>query len=137
MFKCDIENCLECSEKNNNLRCLKCKNGYEPFNNLCIEKECEIGKNEKCFSCRKEEGRKNECQTCNDRYFISEEKATVCSKCSINNCKKCGILSGKEICYECDDTFKSIKVKMEILNHANVMKVWALRMDYVLKKEIV
>ena len=110
-LKCDIENCLECSEKNNNLRCLKCKNGYEPFNNLCIEKECEIGKNEKCFSCRKEEGRKNECQTCNDRYFISEEKATVCSKCSINNCKRCGILFGKEICYECDDTFKSIKDK--------------------------
>ena len=108
-LKCDLENCLECNEKNNNLRCLKCKNGYESLNNLCIEKECEKGKNEKCLSCRKEIGRKNECQTCNDGYLISKESATICSKCSINNCKRCGILSGKEVCYECEDTFKSIK----------------------------
>ena len=96
-------------KKKNNLRCLKCKNGYEPMNNACIEKECERGKNEKCLSCRKEEGRKNECQTCNDGYLISQESSTICSKCSINNCKRCGILSGKEICYECDDTFMPIK----------------------------
>ena len=42
-------------------------------------------------------------------YFISKENSTICSKCTINNCKKCGISSGKEICYECDDTFKPIR----------------------------
>ena len=62
-LKCDIENCLDCSENNNKLRCHKCKIGYELINNLCIEKVCKRGKNEKCFSCRKDKGRKSECET--------------------------------------------------------------------------
>ena len=108
-LKCDIDKCLECNIKNNNLICNKCKNGYELLNNLCVEIACERGKNEKCLSCRKEEGRKNECETCNDGYLISKESSTICSKCTINNCKRCGILSGKEVCDECDDTFKPIR----------------------------
>ena len=104
-----IENCAECNEINNNLICNKCQEGYQLLDNLCIEKNCEIGKNEKCTSCKTEKGRKKECNTCNDGYFISEDNSTFCSKCSINNCRKCSFTNGKEICNECVDTFSSIK----------------------------
>lgn len=100
-----IKDCIECEEDNFNLNFIKYKNGYQLLNNLCIEKECEIGENEKCASCKTEIGRKNECNTCNEGYFISEDNSTFCSKCSIENCKKCSILNNVEICDECLDTF--------------------------------
>ena len=109
-LKCDIiENCLECNEENNTLICHKCQEGYEYIDNSCVEKVCELGKNEKCSSCKTEKGRKSECKTCNIGYFISEENPKICSKCSVSNCKQCSFRNGKEVCDECENTFKPIK----------------------------
>ena len=103
-----IPNCIECNVENKILVCNKCQDGFQLLENLCIEKVCEIGKNEKCASCKTEKGRTIECNTCNEGYFISEEISTICSKCSINNCRKCSITNGKEICEKCLDTFLTI-----------------------------
>ena len=109
-LNCDIiENCLDCKEVNNNVKCKKCPNGYEILDNSCIERDCSIGKNEKCSSCKIEKGRKRECKTCNEGYFLSEENQTICSKCTIKNCKQCSFKDRKEVCDECKDTFISIK----------------------------
>ena len=99
-----IEDCTECNEDNNKLICNKCKEGYELINNSCIEKNCEIGPNEKCLSCKLEKDSKKDCYTCNEGYFL-KENSTICTKCSINNCKKCSFMNNKEICNECLDTF--------------------------------
>ena len=99
-----IEDCMECNEDNNKLICNKCREGYELINNSCIEKNCEIGANEKCSSCKLVKDKKKECYTCNEGYFL-KENSTICSKCTINNCKKCSFINNKEICNECLDTF--------------------------------
>ena len=104
--KCDIEGCLICSGTKNNKKCNLCNNNYILINNKeCIEKECNVGENEKCASCRTEKGRKKECLTCNKGYYIFKNNPYKCSKCSINNCKKCFIYSNKEICLECENNF--------------------------------
>lgn len=64
----------------------------------------EIGEKEKCSSCKTINGRKKECQTYNDGYFISQPNSTFCKKCSLNNCKKCSISNGKEVSEECLDS---------------------------------
>ena len=104
-----IKNCDECLLINITLSCLKCKEGFNLINNECLEETCEIGENEKCASCREEDGRKKECNLCNEGYYNSEENPYICKKCSIENCKKCIFKFGKEICLECLDTFSKIK----------------------------
>ena len=108
--KCDIEGCLECFGTKNNKFCSNCKNGFNLVNNKCIKETCAIGENEKCASCRNESGKEKVCATCNDGYFIQENSNSfICSKCSINNCKKCSIISNKEICLECNSNFTETK----------------------------
>ena len=108
--KCDIEGCLECFSSNNNKSCSNCQIGFSLINNKCIKEACVIGENEKCTSCRNERGKEKVCATCNDGYFIQENSNSfICSKCSINNCKKCQIISNIEICLECKANFTEAK----------------------------
>ena len=104
---CNIENCLESSGTKNNPICEKCENGYEIKSGICELKQCEIGENEKCKSCRTEKNRQNECFTCNEGYYLPENSnSQTCVKCSIDNCKKC---SNNNICLECKANFKENK----------------------------
>ena len=44
-----------------------------------------------------------ECLTCNEGYFISDNsKSFVCTKCSVQFCKKC---SNDDICEQCNNNF--------------------------------
>ena len=61
------------------------------------------------FICKTEIGRKIECSTCNEGYYLSVNNSTLCPKCSIENCRKCSNLNKKEICQECLHTFSSIR----------------------------
>lgn len=100
---CDIEGCLECFGSKN---CSKCQNGYNLINNECIKETCIIGENEKCSSCKNETGKEKECATCNEGYFIDENSnSSFCQKCTIQNCDKCSLYLGKEICMECKSNF--------------------------------
>ena len=104
-----IHNCMQCILDNDTLFCHKCKNGFILINNECVEEMCIIGDNEKCASCREEKGRKKECYSCNDGFYISDSNPYICKKCSIKNCKRCLFKDGNEICLKCNDTYVKIK----------------------------
>ena len=110
-----IENCIECSDYSKDIiQCSKCKEGFYLDNNKCIEEKCVIGNDEKCASCKTETGKEKECATCNEGYFAPENtNPSICTKCSINNCKVCNSLLNKEICYECKEGFEPIKVSYD------------------------
>ena len=118
--RCD-EGCLECiaDDETGKSICLKCKENnydesnyefdseydnrseYKLYNGKCIKK-CEIGINEKCQSCNEENGKYDECLTCNEGYYynINYNKG-ICKK--INNCNS---EQGKaDNCQECDDGY--------------------------------
>ena len=63
--------CLKC-EDNNNIE-YELNNGnkseYKLYNGKCYKK-CEIGENEKCRNCNEQNGKYNECLTCNDGYYF-------------------------------------------------------------------
>ena len=105
--KCDLNGCSQCFGFKNNKLCIKCQDGYEL---KCVEESCIIGENEKCSSCRTEIGRKKECLTCNQGFYIKENaNPTKCFRCPIPNCKQCYSYLGQEYCKECKSTFEEIK----------------------------
>ena len=58
-----------------------------------------IGDNEKCVSCRSEETREKECQTCNEGYYTKENNNSfTCFKCTIEDCKQCYFYLNQEYC---------------------------------------
>ena len=132
--KCDIDGCLNCSGTKNNKKCNLCINNYILNNNNdCIEENCVIGENEKCASCRTELGRKKECLTCNDGYYIIKNGSYICSKCSINNCKKCSIYLNKEICLECEKNFFENKNNDNMIESCYCPSYYNLTNGYCLK----
>ena len=110
-----IKECAECFGDLKYPICIKCKEGFRLENNLCIEETCDLGIEDKCKTCKNEIGRKKECSSCNDGYYLEENKISYkCSKCSIKNCKKCSIELGYEVCHECKNDFILIKDDNEI-----------------------
>ena len=106
-----ILNCIECLGTKEDIICSKCEDGYEIINNKCeIKQTCVIGDEEKCSSCKNENGKEKECNTCNEGYFIPENtNVYTCSKCTLNNCKSCFGKINQDICLECKENFESIK----------------------------
>ena len=109
--KCDLDECLQCSEIKNKKVCLKCKEGFELKDGSCFEETCSTGENEKCASCRTEAGRKKECLTCNEGYFIYEDEKninqTICQKCDLDNCSQCyGTKNNIKVCLQCYEGFE-------------------------------
>ena len=78
--KCSIDNCEKCSENNNTIFCLACMSDFIPIYENGIIKfcqyHCEIGKDEKCFSCDSEN---IICTSCNIGYKFLK------GKCVLNN----------------------------------------------------
>lgn len=105
-----IQNCIECSGKKEDIKCLKCKEGFNIINNKCIE-ICSIGNDEKCASCKTELGKEKLCATCNEGYFLPDNtEHYTCRKCSTNYCKTCSGLLNEDKCYECKEGYKATKV---------------------------
>lgn len=101
-----IKEFIECYGTIINPICLKCKEGFKLENNTCLEESCVIGNEDKCKTCRNESGRKFECDSCNEGYYLEVNKISYkCLKCSVKNCKKCSNNSGYEICNECESNF--------------------------------
>ena len=75
---------------------------------ICIKSKCDIGENEKCFSCQTEEGSKNNCLSCNDGYYLSENDndKTKCKKFQIEGCKSCDKYQG--ICDQCKKFYEPV-----------------------------
>ena len=101
-----IKECIECSGTLLNPICLKCKEGFKLENNKCLEELCIIGDEDKCKTCKNETGRKKECNSCNEGYYLEENTISYkCLKCSVENCKKCSKSFGYEVCDECNNNF--------------------------------
>ena len=103
-----FDKCEKCIGSKETLKCNKCKIGYIlNENNLCIKAKCNIGEKEKRFSCRRDEGKENECLNCNEGYYLSiyDIDKTKCKKCQIEGCKYC---NNEGICEQCKDYYEPI-----------------------------
>ena len=76
------------------------------LNNGKCEKQCKIGKGNRCKSCNLEEGKKGQCLTCNDGYYFDESKNTTeCQKIEIENCSQAIIESNTVKCTNCTNGY--------------------------------
>ena len=79
--------------------CSFCELGYDLFDNKCKLKKieisnCTIGEEEKCKECNNNPQLRNQCKTCNEGYYLSEDEnenknKTICQKCDIEGCLEC------------------------------------------------
>ena len=76
--KCSINNCEKCYERNNTNVCIFCMSDFIPIYENGIIKSCryhcEIGKDEKCFSC---DSNNINCSSCNAGYKLSNGKCIL------------------------------------------------------------
>ena len=65
--------------------------------------DCETGTDDKCKSCRSEEGQTYKCFTCNEGYYLPKNvnNPTKCKKC-FRTCKECTDYMN---CYSCIDNY--------------------------------
>ena len=103
--KCDIDNCLECTGDTSFTKCIMCQDDYILTGGICL-KNCEIGENNKCLKCNDEEGKINQCSSCNRGYYLPDDNKhdkVHCEKCLINGCMTCSGNSPEHICIKCED----------------------------------
>ena len=113
--KCD-EGCTECVSDNETDKsvCIKCEgnddyedeNKFKLYNGKCIKK-CEISNDgERCRSCKEEDGKYDECLTCNDGYYFDiNYNKSKCKRIDIENCTQAIIESDSVRCINCTDGY--------------------------------
>ena len=115
------DHCIKCSGQDSFVLCHECEQGYILKNNLCEketetnpdkeEESCILGLDEKCVSCSEETGKKNQCDKCNEGYYLPTDKNEnlKCESCKkIANCASCeGSLENLQ-CNKCEEGFKLI-----------------------------
>ncbi len=109
-FSCNIiANCSSCFGIINNIICSSCLSGYYLENNECkkekeIIQNCTIGENHLCKKCNSNENLKNECEDCNEGYYLplDAQNRTFCENCNkIKGCIKCSGTKITPICSKC------------------------------------
>ena len=106
-----IEYCSPCFGEKNNFLCTKCKDGYILNNNQCIKKQedipnCIISLNEKCKTCNNNPKLKNQCESCNEGYFLLEDgNKTICEICDIEGCLNCSGTKNNKKCNLCINNY--------------------------------
>ena len=116
--KCEINNCLECIENSTYTKCIKCEENYTLSGGLCLN-YCEIGKFDKCSKCSDEPGKINQCQICNDGYYLPEDEEynkTQCEQCQIKNCSVCSGNFINNTCIKCENNFTAIYENGKIIS---------------------
>ena len=86
------ENCLEKNCNNMTGYCFECINGF--YGDFCNDK-CP----DNCKKCNRENGK---CETCEDNYYLKEEKCIECSEDCLN--KTCNNITGR--CINCKNNDK-------------------------------
>ena len=71
--------------------------------------------------------------TCNEGYYIFKNGSYICSKYSINNCKKCSVYLNKEICLECEKSFLENKDNNNMIERCYCPSYYNLTNGYCLK----
>ena len=109
-FSCNIiAHCSSCFGIINNIICSSCLSGYYLENNECKnEKEiiqiCTIGENQLCKKCNSNENLKNECEDCNEGYYLPSDaqNRSFCENCNkIKGCIECSGTKINPICSKC------------------------------------
>ena len=106
-----IEHCLACFPEKGYVLCTECENGYILYNNQCNKEEevipnCVIGLNEKCKTCNDNPKLRNQCESCNEGYYLLEDgNKTVCEKCDIEGCLICSGTKNNKICNLCNNNY--------------------------------
>ena len=111
-----FENCEKCDGSKETLKCSKCKSGYTlNKDKICIQQKCNVGEKEKCFDCKTDDGKENECLLCNEGYYLplNSNDKSVCKKCQIDGCKSCNNING--ICQQCKDYYEPLLNNGEII----------------------
>ena len=110
-----IENCASCFGEKDYAVCLSCELGYNLIDNKCEEKNaqiCEIGEKEKCKTCKSNPKLQNECETCNEGYYLSEDNnKTTCELCDIEGCLECFGSKDNKFCSKCQNGYNHINNK--------------------------
>ena len=116
-LSCDnkIVHCNDCLGNKYHIKCFSCELPFYLENNKCIKKQtkekCITGKKEKCKTCREEEDLIDQCETCNEGYYLSENtNKTECLSCNINikNCLECNEEKKNLICNKCQKGYELI-----------------------------
>ena len=110
-LNCELYNCKECKNDldKDDVICKNCLEGYILIENKC-EKNCELGENEKCKTCVYKMGETDNCESCNDGYFIPNNTGNIqyyiknCYKCE-EGCLKCHGIPDETICDVCQKDF--------------------------------
>ena len=120
---CSIkDHCIKCIGQSSFILCQECEEGYILKNNICEKKEnivslnddeesCSLGIDEKCVSCHKEKGKKNECEECNNGFYLptDSDKNTKCESCKkIKNCESYSGTLNSPKCQKCEIGYKLI-----------------------------
>ena len=117
--KCE-DGCIECVPDNqtDGSICIRCeeeynsyddenlyKRKYRLYNGKCIKK-CNIGYEEECKSCNEEDGKYDQCSSCNPFYYFDENYSTSeCKKIDIEYCIEAVVESGTVICTNCSNGY--------------------------------
>ena len=116
--KCEINNCLECIGNNTYTKCIKCEENYILSGGLCLN-YCEIGNFDKCAKCSDEPGKINQCEICNDGYYLPEKgdyNKTQCEKCQIKGCNICSGNLINNTCIKCESNLTAIYENGKIIS---------------------
>ena len=129
--KCD-EGCIDCIPDNETDAsiCLRCENensdyDYEDYDDYDYDedyyyysankyrlykgkcmKKCVRGSRDRCKSCSKEDGKYDQCSSCNPGYYFDENYNTSkCKKIEIENCIEAVVESGTVRCTNCSNGY--------------------------------
>ncbi len=77
---------------------------------MCLN-YCEIGKLDKCAKCNDEPGKINQCEICNEGYYLPENEdynKTQCEQCQIKGCSVCSGNLNNNTCIKCESNLTAI-----------------------------
>ena len=141
--KCEINNCLECIWNNTYTKCIKCEENYILSGGLCLN-YCEIGEFDKCAKCSDEPGKINQCEICNDGYYLPENEEynkTQCEQCQIKGCNVCSGNLINNTCIKCENNLKaktaSTPDRIDIIKNGKLFdNIIEIKGDHVIKTQL-
>ena len=107
--KIEIENCINATVEDDQVKCLNCSEGYMLHENKCYE-TCKTGTGKKCKACNPSFENRLYCESCNKYYYLfNGTKTTECKTCNNSNyCSECEYIAGEEVCTRCYDDYVMI-----------------------------
>ena len=96
-----MQNCDNCVQGNNTVSCIKCKETFYFFNEICTTCGAVI---DNCINCTQDTIEPALCIECSNGYLL---RNNLCLKCDdlISNCTACKDDNGTNTCTNCQPTY--------------------------------